>query len=237
MEWQDWSQELRDVLDLKGSPVAIAYSSEPAGNATIARKFWACRAFQAARDGEVINLTAETSGCPGGTTYMGLAPMPAEQMDVIADFLVNGEKLMASRAVFHRARAHGAPPPDLGKLVVLSPLEKAEFEPHLVMFLCNPLQASRLTILVSFESGEPMDVRVSGSTCQTAVAVPLFTGKLNISLVDTTSRHMQKYDPNELIVSVPFHLMPGIMRSLDRCSAGRAKIEWPEEMKALMKGD
>ncbi len=237
MYWQDWSEELRAALGLRGSPVALAYSSAPIANATVDRKIWACRAFQAARDGEVVNLTAETSGCPGGTTYMGLGAMPVEHTETIADFLVNGEKLMASRAVFFRARAHSIPPPDMGKVVVISALEKAELEPHLVMFLCNPLQASRLTTLANFETGEPMDVRVSGSTCQTAVAIPLFTGKLNISLVDTTSRHMQKYDPGELIVSIPMHLMHAVMRSIDRCSAGRATIEWPEEMKKLMQGD
>lgn len=234
MYWQDWSDELKGVLELQGSPVALAYSSTAASNATIDRKIWACRAFQAARDGQVINLTAETSGCPGGTVYLGLGQMPVEHAETIADFLVNGEKLMASRAVFYRARAHSTPPPDMGKVVVVGALEKVEIEPHLLMFLCNPLQASRLATLVNFDDGQPMDVRVSGSTCQTAVARPLFTGRLNISLVDTTSRHMQKYDPNELIVSIPMHLMHGVMRSLDRCSAGRAAIEWPEEMKELM---
>jgi len=234
MYWQDWSEELKAVLELQGSPVALAYCSRPVPNATMDRRIWACRAFRAAREGEVLNLTAETSGCPGGTTYLGLGAMPVEHTETIADFLINGEKLMASRAVFYRARAHSTPPPDMGEVVVIGALEKVDVEPHLVMFLCNPLQASRLATLVGFEDGEPIDVRVSGSTCQTAVARPLYTGRLNISLVDTTSRHMQKYDPNELIVSIPFHLMHGVMRSLDRCSAGRAEIEWPEEMKKLM---
>lgn len=238
MYWRDWSQELKDVLTLAGSPVAITYSAEPASNATRQGKLWACRAFQAARDGEVVNLSAETSGCPGGSTYLGLREMAAEHLDTVADFLVNGEKLMASRDVFYRARSHGTPPPKgVGKVVVFSPLEKAELAPHLVMFLCTPLQASRLLTLVNFEIGTPLDVRVSGSTCSTAVARPLYTGEANISLVDTTSRHMCTYEPNEMIVTIPTHLMHGVMRSLDRCSAGRAPVEWPEKMKALMKAD
>ena len=80
-----------------------------------------------------------------------------------------------------------------------------------------------------------MDVRLAGATCRSAVATPLLSGRLNISLIDTSSRHMCKYDPNELIVTVPFHLMHGLMRSIDRCSAGRAPVEWPERMKTLMK--
>ena len=238
MCWQDWSQELKSVLELKGSPVALTYASEPASNATHEGRLWVCRALKAAREGEVINLTAETSGCPGGSTYLGLREMPPEHLDTVADFLIHGEKLMASLDVFYRARSHAPPPPTgLGKVVVISPLEKAEPAPQLVIFFCTPLQASRLVALVNFESGGPVDVRLSGSTCSTAVSTPLYTGKLNLSLVDTTSRHVCHYDPHELLVTVPMHLMHGVMRSNDRCSAGRAPIQWPEQMTALMKGD
>jgi uncharacterized protein (DUF169 family) len=238
MFWQNWSQELKDVLQLKGSPVALTYAREPVSGATQEGKLWACRALKAAREGEVINLTAETSGCPGGSTYLGLKQMPREHIDTVADFLINGEKLMASLDVFYRARSHGPPPPTgMGKVVIISPLEKAKLAPQLVIFFCTPLQASRLVTLVNFEVGGPMDVRISGSTCSTAVSTPLYTGQVNLSLVDTTSRHMCHFDPNELIVSVPMHLMHGVMRSLDRCSAGRAPIEWPEQMRALMKAD
>jgi uncharacterized protein (DUF169 family) len=238
MFWQDWSQELKAVLELKGSPVALAYASEPAPHPTREGRLWVCRALKAAREGEVINLTAETSGCPGGSSYLGLRELPREHLDTVADFLIHGEKLMASLDVFYRARSHGAPPPaGLAKVVVICPLEKAEVAPQLVIFFCTPLQASRLVTLVNFEVGEPIDVRLSGSTCSTTITTPLYTGKVNLSLVDTTSRHICHYDPQELLVTVPMHLMHGVMRSLDRCSAGRAPIEWPERMATLMKGD
>lgn len=86
---------MKGVLELRGSPVALTYASAPVANAAVSRKIWVCRAFQAARDCEVVNLTAENPGCPGGTAYMGLGAMPVEHTDTIADFLVNGEKLMA----------------------------------------------------------------------------------------------------------------------------------------------
>lgn len=238
MFWQDWSQELKEVLELKGSPVALTYASEPAPAATQERKLWVCRALKEARDGQVIHLRAETSGCPGGTTYLGLGEMSPEHVGTVADFLVHGEKLMASLDVFHRARSHAPPPPKgLAKAVVICPLEKAELAPQLVIFFCTPLQASRLATLTNFEVGAPMDVRISGSTCSAAVTTPLYTGKLNLSLVDTTSRHVCHFEPHELLVTVPMHLMHGVMRSLNRCSAGRAPIEWPEPMRALMKGN
>ena len=92
-----------------------------------------------------------------------------------------------------------------------------------MIFFCIPLRASRLVALVNFESGGPVDARLSDSTCSTAVGTPLHTGKVNLSLVDTTSRHVYHYDPRDLLVTVPMHLMHGVIRSLDRCSAGRAR--------------
>lgn len=235
MYWQDWSAELREVLELKGSPVGVTFSKEPATNADEVNRVRACKAFQMARDGAVINLTLDNSGCPGGSTYLGLSQFSPEQAETVTEFLVKGEKLFASAGVFNRARKYGELPVGFGKCVVFSPLEKAELEPDLVMFLCNGLQASRLTTLANYEIGLPMEVCISGATCNAAVAIPMVRGKLNISLIDTTSRHMCKYDPAELIVTIPLHQMHGVVRAIDRCSAGRAPIEWPPAMRELMR--
>jgi len=35
----------------------------------------------------------------------------------------------------------------------------------------------------------------------------------------------------DLIVTIPYHRFPGVMRSIDRCTAGRAKFEVPAAMR------
>jgi len=234
MEWKDYAAEISAVLGLAGSPIAITYSMEPPA-AAAAGRHRVCEAFLKAREGETIDLTAESSSCRGGSWHLGLAERPKGEGDkALKEFLVKGEKLFCSVTVFHRAQyLCAAPPFGLAEHVVLSPMQKAEFEPDVVLFICNPLQACRLVTLDNYATGIPPKLEMCGSTCHQAVAYPVVTGELNVSLMDYTSRRMSGYKADELLVSIPYHRFIGVMRSLDKCTAGRAKFEVPESLRRL----
>ena len=235
MEWKDYASQIKELLGLKGNPVAITYSMEPP-SASEAGKHRVCDAFLLASDGKVIDLTASTSGCPGGTWHLGLGERPTGKADrALKEFLVNGEKLYCSIATFHRAQALTAPPPlGLADHVILSPMDKAELRPDLVLFICNPVQACRLVTLDGYDTGIPPRIEMSGSTCHQAVGYPVVTGELNVSLMDFTSRRACGYAPEVLLVSIPYYRFIGVMRSIDHCTAGRAKMELPESFRELM---
>lgn len=234
-EWQDYSAEITDVLGLQGSPVAITYSWEgPKGSKP--KKCRVCDAFLSARGGEVIDVTKESSTCPGGTRYLGF---PQQQTDegtkALQDFLVNGEKLYCSNAAFYRNLALASPPPvGLAPHVIFSPMEKAELEPQIVLFICNAEQGSRLVTLDMYGTGVPPKTQMAGATCHQAVAYPIVTGELNVSLMDYTSRHIKGYTSSDLIVSIPWHRFLGVMRAIPGCTAGTAKMEIPPSFKKLL---
>jgi uncharacterized protein (DUF169 family) len=75
MKWQDYASEIKEVLGLEGSPVSVTYSIEPPSNAAKG-KHRVCNAFIQARDGKVIDLTASTSACRGGTWHLELGEQP-----------------------------------------------------------------------------------------------------------------------------------------------------------------
>jgi uncharacterized protein (DUF169 family) len=228
--WRDYSLKLREVLVLEDSPIAVTYSMTPALGAETDRHA-VCQALLKARSGAIINLTEESCACPGGVWHLGLGPRPsAEGDEIVKKFLVEGEKLFCSIATFHRAMALTLPPPlGLAKYVVLSPLEKAELMPDLVVFLCNPEQACRLVTLATYPDGKPPKGELAGSTCHMVIAYPLVSGEINVSLMDYTSRKSQDYKAEELFVTIPYHLMPGLMWSVERCSAGTARVEFLPE--------
>ena len=126
------------------------------------------------------------------------------------------------------------PPTGLADHVIFSPLEKAEFRPDIVLFICNAHQACRLVTLSTYDTGIPPRIEMLGSTCQQAVAYPVVSGELNVSLMDYTSRGIKGYKPEDLLVSIPYHLFPGVMRSIDHCTAGRAKMEIPASFRRIM---
>jgi uncharacterized protein (DUF169 family) len=232
MVWQDYSKRLKGLLALEGSPIAVTYSMAPASGAKKGKRM-VCRALLDARDGAVINLSAETCACPGGAWHLGLAPRPSGDEDkFLKRFLVEGEKLFCSIAAFNRAMTLSTQPPcGLADYVILSPLEKAQMPPDLVVFLCHPEQACRLVTLATYRDGIPPRAEIAGSLCHMVIAYPIVSGELNISLMDYTARRWQKYRPDQMFVTIPYHRMPGLMDSIDACSAGTAEVEFPSGMR------
>jgi len=235
MEWTQYAKEIQEVLRLKGSPIAVTFSTQ-APSAAIKGKHRVCDAFLKARRGDVIDLTASTSGCRGGSIYLGLMEPPTgEDQDALNDFLVNGEKLFCSVAAFHRMKSLSPKPPtDLADHVILSPLEKAELRPDLAVFICNPEQACRLLTLDGYDTGIAPRVHMVGATCYQAIGYPIVTGELNVSVMDFTSRRIRGYSAEDMFVTVPYHRFHGIMRSIAGCTAGTAKFEVPESFRKSM---
>jgi len=226
MEWKEFAKTLKEVLKLDGSPVAITYSMRPARRADEA-KAWVCRALLGARDGKTFCISKETSSCAGGTWHLGLGPRPSGDADkALKKFLVRGEKLFSSVSTFYRCMSLTSPPPaGLADYVIFSPLEEADQKPDLVVFICNPEQGCRLLTLALYATGVPPRTEMGGSTCHMAIAYPIVSGEINVSLLDYTSRRIQKFREDELTVSVPYHHMRQIVESVEFCSAGTASIE------------
>jgi len=235
MKWREYSQRLKEVLDLRGSPVAVTYSMEPVKEAAPGRHF-ACKAFLDARDGKTINLTKENSVCHGGTWHLGLGPKVEGEADkALKRFLVHGEKLFCSIAAFNRAMMLATPPPlGLAENVVFSPMEKAELMPDLGLFIVNAEQACRLIQLATYWDGVSPKTEMIGSACHAAVAYPLVSGEINVTFLDWTARRTRPYKPDEIILTVPYHRMHGIVEAIDVCTAGTAKLDIPPEFRRLM---
>ena len=236
MIWKGYARRLASVLALKGNPIAVTYSMKPVKGDSKGRH-WVCDALVAARAGATINLSKATSACPGGTWHLGLGPAPkGKAAEAVKKFLVEGEKLFSSRAAFHRCQTLTTPPPlGLATYVVMAPLGKAVLKPDVVVFFCNPEQACRLVTLATYHDGIPPRIELVGSTCHMAIAYPLVAGELNVSLYDYTSRKRKGYQPDEMIVSVPYHKMSLLVDGIDGCSAGTARIEYPPGLRKLMR--
>jgi len=235
MEWREYSARLKQVLRLEGSPVAVIFSMEPPAGAS-SRKCRVCNAFLLARDGETVDISAESSACPGGTWFLGLGEQPTgERAKAHKDFLINGEKLFCSLGVYYRIMTETSRvPTGLADHVVFCPLERAELAPEMVVFVCNAEQGCRLVQLDMYSTGISPKTSMAGATCYQAVSYPLLTGELNVSLMDYTSRRMPGLKASDLLVTVPYHRLHGIMRSIEGCTAGTAKMEIPEAFRHSM---
>jgi uncharacterized protein (DUF169 family) len=232
MEWKEYSKELKEVLKIKGNPIAVTYSMNPPKNYR-KEKCRACDALVLARDGEVINLTKENTSCRGAVWHLGLQPKPiGEDYKDVQRFLVEGEKFCSSVTVFHRMQTLTTPPPlGLAENVIISPLEKLQDRPDLALFICNAEQACRLLTLATYFDGVPPKLEVIGATCHMSIAYSIVSGEINANFIDFTSRKIQGFGKDELIVTIPYEKMDNLIKAIPLCSAGTAKVEYPEELR------
>jgi len=67
-----------------------------------------------------------------------------------------------------------------------------------------------------------------------SVIYPLLTGEVNISFYDYTARKVCNVEKDKLLVTIPYDKIPKIIESIDKCSAGKAKIEFPPEFREFL---
>lgn len=230
MYWQKWSERLKKELKLKTNPVAVTFTGPPASETgSFDGKASVCQALKRAGEGQDVSITAETCGCPGGLVSLGLGQMPAEGKEKLVDFLVNKEKVYCSRMAIHRGQQTVQAPVGVASRIVFLPLSRAELLPDLVAFIGQPGSLHHLLSLAGYWEGRSMKAELAGPTCRTGVTYPVVTGEIGLSLFDSGARRLAGFAEDQLLVSVPFHRMIGILHALDQ-GVGREQKEEPESM-------
>jgi uncharacterized protein (DUF169 family) len=155
--------------------------------------------------------------------------------NMIRKFVVEGEKLFDSyEALDNIVSEMGDVPDHSDTYFVLAPMEKAEFEPELVIFVCDAMAACRLLTLAIFPDGVMPRIKIGGPTCRMAITYPLVSGEVNLSFYDYTARKMCNLESDKLLITVPYAKIPSMVDSIDKCSAGRAKVEYPQEFREFL---
>jgi len=234
-EWQDYSLILKELLGLEYSPVAIACLKEPLLE-KCGKKVRICRAILDAGKGQTLQVDSINNACFGASWHLGFQQIKDPKIaNMVKKFVVEGEKLFCSYQALDNLLSQMEEPPDNSdSYFVLSPLEKAEFKPQLVIFIINPEAACRLLTLVTFIDGVMPKIKIGGPTCRMSIIYPLLSGEVNISFYDYTARKMCNVDKDKLLITIPYTKIPLIMESIDKCAAGKAKIEFPPEFREFL---
>ena len=233
--WKDYAQILKELLSLEYSPVGLSCLEEPVFQ-PVEKKLRICRAILDAGKGQTLQVDKKTNACFGASWHLGFRKFTnPEVAKMVRKFVVEGEKLFSSYQALDNLLAQIEEVPDnSGAYFVLGPLEKCEFNPHLVIFICDALAACRLLTLVTFIDGIMPKIKIGGPTCRMSIIYPLLTGEINLSFYDYTARKICNVDKDKLIITVPYSKIPKIIESIDKCSAGTAKIEFDQDFRAFL---
>jgi uncharacterized protein (DUF169 family) len=235
--WQDYALVLKDLLGLDYSPVAINSIKGQMPQAE-AKKVRICRAILDAGKGQAVQIDKANNACFGASWHLGFHKINDPKItDMIKKFVVEGEKLFCSYQALDNLISQMQEPPDNSESsFLLSPLEKAEIQPQLVIFIVNADAACRLLTFVTFLDGVMPKIQIGGPTCRMSIIYPLLSKEVNLSFYDYTARKMCNVDKDKLLISLPYEKIPKIIESIDKCSAGRAKIEFPQEFREFLQG-
>ena len=233
-EWQQFSSILKELLNLEYSPIAINCLKEPA--LTSDKKLRICRAILDAGKGQTLQINKQTNACFGASWHLGFRKFTDKKLlDMVKKFVVEGEKLFCSYEALDKLISQmGEIPDNSNAYFLLSPMEIAEFKPELVIFVCDAQAACRLLTLVTFGDGVMPKIKIGGPTCRMSIIYPLLKEELNLSFYDYTARKICNVEKDKLIISIPYKKMPLLMESIDKCTAGRAKLEYPQEFREFL---
>ncbi len=217
MYWQAWSERLKNELTLGTEPIAVTFAGAvPEGAAPPEGKVSVCQALQRASEGRAVTITAGTCGCPGGLVSLGLGQMPAEGKERLVDFLVHREQVYCSRVAIHRAQQIVQAPVGMASHVCFVPLAASRALPDLVVFVGSPGSLHHLIGFADYWEGTSLAAELAGPACRTAIAYPVVSGQVGLSLLDFGARRLAGFADDQLLVTVPFHRMIGILHALDQ---------------------
>lgn len=218
MDYEKIVDELKELLKLEGSPVAVKLIKSdddiPSGYSKMSEKKRHCEFVQAARlRGTEGYATSNEHLCKGGAGVMGIGKLPESvangsmyhklgnfktaegALETVNDIPKSSEKYYAS---------------------IYSPLESARFEPDVVVFILTPKQALRITQALLHLKGGRISSDYSGlqSLCADAVVAVKERGISNMTLGCNGSRKFAGIASGEVILGVPPENLTDITEAL-----------------------
>lgn len=218
MSYESAGKELKELLGLKGSPVAVKLAKTaadvPAGMPKMAEKTRHCQFVQNARlKGVKGYATHEEHLCKGGAGVMGVEPLP--QAVASGDMYYKLGNFKTAEGALETVTAM----PKSGEkyyATVYAPLEEATFEPDSVVVIATPKQALRITQAYLCATGGRVSSDYSGiqSICADAVVAVKERGAPNMTLGCNGSRKNSGIADEEVILGLPPKALPAIVEAL-----------------------
>ena len=210
------ANEMKNVLKMETLPIAISLSNEPPEDiGQVKGDMRLCQMLDKVRfDGDVFYTTASDHKCDGGSSSCGMKEM-SERIKT-GEFLCKmglfGNKRAARRFINANPRIESG----TIKFVTFAPLEKAIFEPDVVVLICNAKQGMLVAEAYAYENGKRTLGMTGPPICSSIVAAPYMMGEVTYSFGDHGARNYMKIKDEEAFVGIPAELLPGIVENLKK---------------------
>ncbi len=211
---------LKEKLSLKRNIVAMKFADKAPDGVRIedGPTFWCaiCGDIFEGQD-EPVFFSGMASSC-GGSKNIGIGSrkVAKEDFDAVINAQVVGEgNLYATKDLLAKNRALFPRYPKVYGGMVLGSLGTVA-RPDIILFPVNGHQLSMISTAYSFETAELMTGYAGKSTCLMSITFPFIENKPVFTPGDHGGRTFMRLQDEELVVCLPYRLVPGLLRNLDR---------------------
>ena len=229
-EYIEASGAIREILGLRKSPVAIRLVRKaegvPAEVMPLDFPVRHCVSINMATHGAVFYLPAARHACSAAKAALGIEPLPEKVRSGKVPFM---HGLASSQEAAARTMAEIPKlPPGSTAGTLLAPLEKAPFDPDVVVLTVTPKQAMWVANAFLFKNGGPrLTASFAGmqASCGDVTALPFVSGKVNFSLGCYGCRSAGKLGEDEMYVGVPIGQLAELVSGLKGLGKAMRNLE------------
>lgn len=179
----------------------------------IAKPLAYCVSVKSAMHGASLKFTALTSGCMGSTRALGLEKPGDDFLDgtegvmlgLFADKELAGE--VARKMAINDTLIYG---------VIVKPLELFETAPDVVLMVTDTRNLMRIIQGYTHTYGMQARFNMTGNqaVCVESTVYPMQTGRINVSMFCSGTRHLSKWKNTEAMAGIPFDKFAGVIEGV-----------------------
>ncbi len=218
-----YNDVLKSILDLDREIIGVKIhiqeeEFEKSKFREINRKIAYCTLVRNATRGEAIKIAGNNFACFGAATSLGISKAREKSLTGFRQFENSSYKTMPISRSYAKRHAH-INMQTYG--VSIGPLNAFDFEPDVVIVVCNPNSAMRIIQGYnhnhSFYNG--FEFIGLGAICREVTSFPYENNKINISMMCPGTRMLCQWDDNEMAVGVPFNqfysMVEGVVETIN----------------------
>ena len=214
------AKAIKEKLSLKRDIVAMKYTDKAPQGITVedGPQFWCaiCGDIFEGK-GEPLFFTGGASACGGsGMAGIGSPKASKDEFKAAMDAFVVGEgKLLATNDLISKGREFFPLFPKVYGGVVIGSLEHVKI-PDIIIFPANSHQMCMIATAYGFDTGNVVTGYSGAPACIMTISIPFVENTPVFSTGDWGGRTRSRIEDNEMFVSLPYRLVPGIIKNVDR---------------------
>jgi len=214
------NKALKDKLSLKRDIAAMKFTDKVPEGVSVedGLTFWChiCGDIFEGK-GNPSFFSAGNSTC-GGSSALGLGArqnITKEEFKTVMEVIAGEGGYFASQDLFTKGRSLFPLFPKVYRGIVLGSLELLSL-PDIILFPLNGHQMCIVSTAYAFETGEIIMGNAGAGTCLGTVTIPFLENKPVFTCGDHGGRMHMRLTDEEILVCIPYKLVPGLVRNIER---------------------